>query len=217
MSLSSRWARCWCVVAAIGVGLAVLEWSPLVAAIAFVAVLVFVAMAATLLPPRPGGSTLVVSLVAAAWSVALLALVSSSPPLALLVLLLLVTTCPPVLGLLRGRPSVEAEPPAVRPARHAVSSRGRPPVGQPGRDRAVQGLDDRQLCTLWRRLFWQLVDERSGADVLSTVAWRQAFLDELERRDPAAVRAWLDSGARSSGGPERFLTDHGRHGETDAG
>jgi hypothetical protein len=81
----------------------------------------------------------------------------------------------------------------------------------------VQGLDDRQLCALWRRLFWQLVDQRDAADAVSTVAWRQACLDELERRDPAAVRAWLDSGARASGGPERFLTDHGRHGDADAG
>jgi hypothetical protein len=223
MSLSP-WARCWCVVAALGMGLAVLEWSPLVATVAFLAVLGCVATVSSLLPASHAHSTLVVSLVAASWSIALVALLSSSPALALLVVLLVVATSPPVLRLLRGTPVAESGPDPARPAGPPAvprdvppaAPRGTPPAGQPGRERAVHELDDRQLCTLWRQLFWQLVDQRSTEGVLSTVAWRQACLDELERRDPAAVRAWIDSGARASGGPERFLTDHGRHGDADA-
>ncbi len=211
----SPWARCWSVVAALAMGLAVLEWSPLVAAVAFVAVLACVATVAALLPAHHS-STLVVALVAASWSIALVALVSSSPPLALLVVLLVVATSPPVFRLLRRR-AAAPRPDAAGVPRPAAPPRGSPPAGQPGRDRAVEGLDDRQLCTLWRQLFWKLVDQDNTEGMVSTVAWRQACLDELERRDPAAVRAWLDSGARASGGPERFLTDHGRHGDADAG
>ncbi len=41
---------------------------------------------------------------------------------------------------------------------------------------------------------------------------RQGCLDELERRHPSALHAWLDSGARASEGPERFLASRERPG-----
>jgi hypothetical protein len=37
-------------------------------------------------------------------------------------------------------------------------------------------------------------------------AQRQAYLDELERRDPTGVQRWLASGARAASDPTRFLT-----------
>jgi hypothetical protein len=47
------------------------------------------------------------------------------------------------------------------------------------------------------------------------VAQRQVYLDEMERRSPSGLRAWLESGARAAGGPERFLGKR-RDDQTDA-
>ena len=71
----------------------------------------------------------------------------------------------------------------------------------------LQGLDDRQLCRLWRESFWVLRKPAPPGTVLCLVALREACLDELERRHAAALHAWLDSGARASSGPEKYL-DH---------
>ena len=37
---------------------------------------------------------------------------------------------------------------------------------------------------------------------------RRAYLDELERRCPAAFAAWLESGARAAGDPGKFFIPH---------
>jgi hypothetical protein len=53
---------------------------------------------------------------------------------------------------------------------------------------------------LWRR--W-------GCPALVIVVTQtpgRIYLDELERRDPAGVARWLDSGARAGGNPSKFLT-----------
>jgi len=36
-------------------------------------------------------------------------------------------------------------------------------------------------------------------------SWR-CYLDELERRDPAGFRRWINDGARAAGDPARYIT-----------
>jgi hypothetical protein len=40
---------------------------------------------------------------------------------------------------------------------------------------------------------------------LRIVARRQTYLDELERRAPAQLGAWLAAGARAAGDPSKFI------------
>jgi hypothetical protein len=66
-------------------------------------------------------------------------------------------------------------------------------------------LDDRALCLAWRRSFVTLQHSRTGPSMLTVVEQRQLYLDELERRNPAGLSAWLESGARAAGDPSRFF------------
>lgn len=188
--------------AALGIGLAMLEWSAPVTAVVVVAasgcaapvLTLATQLLATKSEPTPLGWRRVLS-----WSwrigaavVGLMALVSASPVLALLVVVLAVTTSPVVTWIVAAAPS--------RADGHS----------------ALRGLDDRQLCELWRRTFWDLHHQPTVVDALTMVSLRQACLDELEKRNPAAVQAWLESGARASGGLERFWSPRARSGDADA-
>jgi hypothetical protein len=42
---------------------------------------------------------------------------------------------------------------------------------------------------------------------LSIVEARRDYIDELERRSPHGLMAWLASGARAAGDPSRFIVD----------
>lgn len=77
-----------------------------------------------------------------------------------------------------------------------------PPAPLPGSFAALSTPD---LCRAWRVSYLSL----QGADPeeLERVALvRACFLDELERRDPAGFRRWIDLGARAAGDPTRFIT-----------
>lgn len=50
-----------------------------------------------------------------------------------------------------------------------------------------------------------LEHEHSPETHLRVVQQRQLYLDELERRNPAGLAAWLASGARAAGDPTRFI------------
>jgi hypothetical protein len=69
---------------------------------------------------------------------------------------------------------------------------------------AVQMLTDEQLCVAWCASYTAMqsapVPERAALATL-----RHAYLEDLERRNPAGLRAWLDSGARAAGNPSRHL------------
>jgi hypothetical protein len=67
-------------------------------------------------------------------------------------------------------------------------------------------LDDRALCLAWRRSFIALEQCRSVAMRVRVVQLRELYLEELERRNPAGLSAWLESGARAAGDPSRYLT-----------
>ena len=68
-------------------------------------------------------------------------------------------------------------------------------------------LDDVSLCLAWRRSFVQLEAARSPEARMAVVQQRQQCLDELQRRFPRGVAAWLSSGARASGNPLPYLRD----------
>ena len=219
MSGARLWANAWCVAAACGVGLATLAWSP-PAALAAVLSASFCAGLLTLTvwsvsdSLRPDGGVpwrrlVARALAAGAGVVTFFVLAETSASLALLCLGLCCLTSPVLLRrVLRFSP--DRSVPAQQPVADAVPRRTDAPAW-------VRELGDEELCRLWRATYWQLGKQASEGGLLDLVALRQAFLDELERRDPAALHAWLSSGARASGGPERFWShDDKQQGSADA-
>ena len=223
MTYWRAWSGFWALAATAAFGTAMLEWSPLTALLAALAVTLCAGVLLGLAPACRGRSGSVLRRRAAraatigAGPVGWSALVSGAPPLALLTVVLLLGSSPWAVGLVRhapgpgrARPAPPSKIGAPLPAATETSDGG-PLV--PHSD--LGDLDDHQLCALWRGTFWQLDNLRSAAEVLAVVAVRQACLDELERRNPSALHAWLESGARASGGPERFWP-HNSPGDADA-
>jgi hypothetical protein len=77
----------------------------------------------------------------------------------------------------------------------------------------LSALDDAALCLAWRRSYLMLEEAPNGPDRIALVVQRQLYLDELQRRCPSGVAAWLASGARASSNPMPFLSD-GRAGDS---
>ncbi|WP_410625799.1 hypothetical protein [Amycolatopsis sp. cmx-8-4] len=75
----------------------------------------------------------------------------------------------------------------------------------PPAPRPVAELSTGDLCTAWRRSYFQLLVARDAATRRSMVERRQDYLDELERRDRRGYVRWLHSGARAGGDPGPFL------------
>lgn len=74
----------------------------------------------------------------------------------------------------------------------------------------VGSMSTTDLLCAWRSSRWQLPECRSAAEVAHLVRVRQAYLDELERRDPVGMTAWI----RSAPGPG---TDPGAYLSADSG
>jgi hypothetical protein len=81
---------------------------------------------------------------------------------------------------------------------------------------SLRQLDDHDLCQAWRRSFREL-ETSSLARRCEVVGRRQLYLDELERRHPAALRRWLTSGGRAAGNPLRYLARSSLTPEDDRG
>lgn len=62
-----------------------------------------------------------------------------------------------------------------------------------------------ELCLQWQATYSSLRDASTPAARLRIVEIRQRCLDELERRDPAGLSAWLASTASAGGDPSRYL------------
>jgi hypothetical protein len=131
-------------------------------------------------------------------------------------LVLLVTGTAPGLraGLRRGwgfltdnRPSDvgAVDEPAVLPSR--VESDAGPRDRTTWLPEELESLDDVTLCMAWRKSFVELEAAASMVDRLAVIEHRQRCLDELQRRSPHGVAAWLSSGARASGNPLPYLKD----------
>jgi hypothetical protein len=69
----------------------------------------------------------------------------------------------------------------------------------------VSTMDTAELCQLWRTTFWMVRDGTSPRRTACLVVLRQAALDELEQRHPAAVDQWLRCGHHGADGPARYL------------
>lgn len=65
---------------------------------------------------------------------------------------------------------------------------------------------DEQLCHEWCVSYGALVAACSGGTFMRVVEERCAYLDELERRNPAGFAAWLASGAIASDNPLPYLS-----------
>jgi hypothetical protein len=72
----------------------------------------------------------------------------------------------------------------------------------------LSGLDDWALCLAWRRSFGRLEAASTAAERLMVVEQRQGYLDELHRRAPDGVAAWLASGARAAGNPLPYVDEN---------
>jgi hypothetical protein len=69
----------------------------------------------------------------------------------------------------------------------------------------VRQMTDAELCHAWRRSFVALQQARGLHLRALVVQTRQLLLDEVDARHPAGLQAWLGSGARAAGGPDRFI------------
>jgi hypothetical protein len=219
------WSGFWFVVVAFGVALAVLEWSAMGLLLTLGPLVVLFWVVQSLLPDLvPGWSrwstgrrALPQSLMMAIGILTVWSFGRVSPPLGLLVVLTAGLSSPAVVRrVIRSARGSTARAP-VRGATDPLPAGPQPEDGnadsrltQPEAMGPLKGLDDRQLCRLWRESFWVLHNPASPGTLLCLVALREACLDELERRDAAALHAWLDSGARASSGPEKYLTPRRR-------
>jgi hypothetical protein len=70
---------------------------------------------------------------------------------------------------------------------------------------APADLSDDALSLAWRASFPELQRATSPAQRLRIVTERQEYLDELERRNPRGLAAWLASGARAAGDPKPYV------------
>ena len=222
----SRWFRIWEVVAALGlvlacvllgVGVTIALW----AVGAFLAALLLLTFRASH-PAETGlgdGFTLCATVTQAgafgAAFVACCAFATLSPGLALILVTLATASSPflrqSIRRIPRGRagddviPNAAGDhtPPPAPSERAAVASpslrRVCDPVGAPC-------LTNEELCHTWRRTFLLLQQDVDPAATAALVSIRQGCLDEMERRNPDGLQAWLASGARAAGSPEKFLT-----------
>lgn len=70
---------------------------------------------------------------------------------------------------------------------------------------SMQSLSDAELCRAWQISFNALSDTNGVEVQTRVVELRQAYLDEIDRRHPAGLAAWLNSGARAAGNPACYL------------
>ncbi len=141
-------------------------------------------------------------------------------PWAFVILLVLVGTSPRLLRAVRQRlaptqPAPAQDVPApLRPPRpqrpRRVVSTTTPttepvPVDEDVDFVVPDQMDDGDICLAWCSSYVALQRVRTAESRLRVVEMRALYLDELERRDPGALGAWMASGARAAGDPRRFL------------
>jgi hypothetical protein len=77
--------------------------------------------------------------------------------------------------------------------------------GTPVKHLDVPTRSTADLCLQWRDSYEALRQARTDKQRLHIVIERQRCLDELDRRDPEGLQAWLASAASAAGDPARFL------------
>lgn len=86
--------------------------------------------------------------------------------------------------------------------------------GARSKDRSAGALQARELttaelCRQWQDSYQALREAPTLALRLQIIEAREHCLDELERRNPDGLQAWLASAASAAGDPSRFLTGPG--------
>jgi hypothetical protein len=219
------WVTLTAIIATVGVCVAFLTWEVAGVVGAFIAGAVMGgAMTAALAPenlPRPWRRAAMGAAASGLGVVAVAGLVVMLQAVALVVLLAVTLSAPPVVRLLQGKLTAKAPKPA------AAAEEQRQPSERPLDDldgaewpdadpatielslpMAPESLDDDALCWAWRRSYVVLQRAHSATTRLHVVEVRQAYLDELERRNAMGLSAWLASGARAAGNPSRFIQHH---------
>ncbi|MDF9278848.1 hypothetical protein P4U43_13740 [Arthrobacter sp. EH-1B-1] len=102
--------------------------------------------------------------------------------------------------------------PAPDREHHSSVHTGRPGAKSMPVSESVHELSDAGLCRAWRSTYLPVREARDAATLGQLALFRGACLDEIERRNPTAFKAWVDAGARASGDPARFLTTSGNEG-----
>lgn len=126
-----------------------------------------------------------------------------------LIVLILAATTPALTSIVRARRQAKGGAPLGRPESATPRAAATSPAGNPAAApaRELSSLDDAALCFAWRQSFRRLETAPTAVDLLSIVQQRQQYLDELHRRSPEGLAAWLASGARASGNPFPFVDD----------
>lgn len=126
---------------------------------------------------------------------------------AVMLLLLGFGSSPTVIRFCRRRVGQSASESASAPPSERLDQTAEPAAAVPADDAQSQpqSLTDAQLCTAWRVSFSALEKARTEQQRLRIVEERQDCLDELERRNPHGLAAWLASGARAAGDPTKFV------------
>ena len=217
------WVTLTAIMATVGACVAILTWSLGGVIGAFIAGAVMGgAMTAALAPedlPRPWRRAAMGALASGVGVVAVAGLVVVLRAGVLIVLFATVMSAPPLVRLMRER--FTAKPPQTPPPQEKQPAE-RPlddldEVDWPEPDPATlevslpmapENLDDDALCMAWRRSYVVLQRTHTAATRLHVVEVRQAYLDELERRNSLGLSAWLASGARAAGNPSRFIHHH---------
>ncbi len=217
------WVTLTAVTATVGVCIAVLTWSVAGVTGAFIAGGVMGgAMTAALAPEdlsRPWRRAALGALASGVGVVSVAGLVVVLRAGALVLLLAATLSAPPLVRLLRERLAAKRPKPPAEQETETVERPLDDLVGDnwPAPDRvtielslpmAPESLDDDALCWAWRRSYVVLQHTRTSATRLHVVQVRQAYLDELERRNAMGLAAWLASGARAAGNPSRFIHHH---------
>jgi hypothetical protein len=119
----------------------------------------------------------------------------------LCVVIILTATSPQLLQLVRRRRRATGRRPQAHPALSSSVI-----TAAPNPD--LRRLDDRALCLAWRHSYPLLSAACSAQDRLVVVQRRQEYLDELHRRSPQGLAAWVAAGGRASSNPLPYLTAH---------
>jgi hypothetical protein len=109
----------------------------------------------------------------------------------------------------------EKRPPSAADAPETPATVVSPDAGPEMPPVELRDLDDEALCLAWRRSYVQLQQSTSASARIRHVQERQLLLDELERRDPTGLAAWLASGCRAAGNPLPYLARPSTSGATD--
>jgi hypothetical protein len=102
--------------------------------------------------------------------------------------------------------AMATSPPVIERLFHKHGTR---PKGRSGGSVQVRELTTLELCRQWQDSYQALREAPTLALRLQIIEAREHCLDELERRDPDGLQAWLASAASAAGDPSRFLTGPG--------